>query len=232
MIEKKPQDSQEPPEQQEQQDSLIAPAKESEQGVPVPQTPAGRPQRSNLAKFLMMLGLFGVAQRIDRTTPTVAAGQHTDSNRFLLQVVQPGLAGLMDGSVSTLAPIFATAFATHRPFTAFLVGMAAATGAGISMAFSEALSDDGVLTGRGNPVLRGAITGLMTFLGGAGHTLPFLIQNLHAALVVAYIVVAVELIVIAAIRHRYFGTRWAVSILQVIGGGALVFAAGFIFGSA
>lgn len=202
------------------------------QRVPVPQTPAGRPRRSNLAKFLMMIGLFGMAQRIDRTTPAVAEGQQTDSNRFLLQVVQPGLAGLMDGSVSTLAPIFATAFATHRPFTAFLVGMAAATGAGISMAFSEALSDDGVLTGRGNPVLRGAITGLMTFLGGAGHTLPFLIQNLHLALVVAYIVVAVELIVIAAIRHRYFGTKWALSILQVIGGGALVFAAGFIFGSA
>src|SRR5438105_9997766 len=108
------------------------------------------------------------------------------SRSFLLRVVQPGLSGLMDGSVSTLAPIFATAFATHRPFTAFLVGMAAATGAGISMAFSEALSDDGVLTGRGNPVLRGSITGLMTFLGGAGHTLPFLIQNLRLAFIVAY----------------------------------------------
>lgn len=229
MIEKRPQGSQE---LQSQQDQLVEPAAQSEPHVPVPQTPAGRPQRSNLAKFLMILGLFGMAQRIDRTTPTVAAGQHTDSNRFLLQVVQPGLAGLMDGSVSTLAPIFATAFATHRPFTAFLVGMAAATGAGISMAFSEALSDDGVLTGRGNPVLRGAITGLMTFLGGAGHTLPFLIQNLHYALIVAYIVVGVELTVIAAIRHRYFGTKWTTSILQVIGGGALVFVAGFIFGSA
>jgi len=223
MIDKKPQDSQEPQGQ---------PAPHDGQSVPVPQTSAGRPQRSNLAKFLMMIGLFGVVQRMDRTTPTVAAGQNTNSNRVLLQVIQPGLAGLMDGSVSTLAPIFATAFATHRPMTAFLVGMAAATGAGISMAFSEALSDDGVLTGRGNPVLRGAITGLMTFLGGAGHTLPFLIQNLHYALIVAYIVVGIELTVIAAIRHRYFGTRWAVSILQVIGGGALVFAAGFLFGSA
>ncbi len=229
MIDKKPQDSQEP---QGQQSQPVQPASPDEQSVPVPQTPAGKPQHSNLALFLKMIGLFGVARRIDRTTPTVATVQHTDSNRFLLQVIQPGLAGLMDGSVSTLAPIFATAFATHRPFTAFLVGMAAATGAGISMAFSEALSDDGVLTGRGNPVLRGGITGLMTFLGGAGHTLPFLIPNLHLALIVAYIVVAVELIIIAAIRHRYFGTKWTTSILQVIGGGALVFAAGFIFGSA
>jgi len=138
----------------------------------------------------------------------------------------------MDGSVSTLAPIFATAFATHKPFTAFLVGMAAATGAGISMAFSEALSDDGVLTGRGNPMLRGIITGAMTFLGGAGHTLPFLVSNYHVALIIAYFVVAVELAVIAAIRHRYFGTKWALSIGQVVGGGVLVFLAGLIFGNA
>lgn len=232
MIDKKPQDSQEPKGRQDQLVQSSQPAPQDGQSVPVPQTPAGRLQRSNLAKFLMVIGLFGVARRMDRTTPTVAAGQHTDSNRFLLQVIQPGLAGLMDGSVSTLAPIFATAFATHHSMTAFLVGMAAATGAGISMAFSEALSDDGVLTGRGNPVLRGAITGLMTLLGGAGHTLPFLIPNLHYALIVAYVVVGVELTVIAAIRHRYFGTKWTTSILQVIGGGALVFAAGFIFGSA
>jgi len=138
----------------------------------------------------------------------------------------------MDGSVSTLAPIFATAFATHKPFTAFLVGMAAATGAGISMAFSEALSDDGVLTGRGNPVLRGAITGLMTFLGGAGHTLPFLVSNYHVALIIAYFVVAVELSLIAAIRHRFFGTKWVLAIGQVVGGGILVFLAGLIFGNA
>jgi VIT1/CCC1 family predicted Fe2+/Mn2+ transporter len=138
----------------------------------------------------------------------------------------------MDGSVSTLAPIFATAFATHHPFTAFLVGMAAATGAGISMAFSEALSDDGVLTGRGSPIVRGAITGIMTFFGGSLHTLPFLIVNLHLALLVAYFVVAFELVTIAAIRHRYFGTNWGLSILQVVGGGALVFAAALIFGNA
>lgn len=189
--------------------------------------------KSALATLFMTIGLPGFARRFDHTIPATNSEDHpANSNRLLLQVVQPGLAGLMDGSVSTLAPIFATAFATHRPFTAFLIGMAAATGAGISMAFSEALSDDGVLTGRGNPVLRGTITGLMTFIGGAGHTLPFLIGDLHLALIIAYVVVAVELALIAAIRHRFFGTRWAVSILQVIGGGTLVFIAGFIFGSA
>src|SRR5579859_1324778 len=125
----------------------------------------------------------------------IHAIRHSDdtSHKFLLRVVQPGLAGLMDGSVSTLAPIFATAFATHNSFTAFLVGMASATGAGISMAFSEGLSDDGELTGRGSPVVRGTITGVMTFLGGSLHTLPFLLTNLGAALAAAYIVVAVEL---------------------------------------
>ena len=189
------------------------------------------PQRNRTAfgRLFMLFGLPGFA----RDKNISAIGQRKDpSNRFLLQVVQPGLAGLMDGSVSTLAPIFAAAFATHRPFYAFLVGMAAATGAGISMAFSEALSDDGVLTGRGNPVVRGIITGLMTFLGGAGHTLPFLITNLHFALIVAYAVVAVELMLIAAIRHRFFGTNWIVSIAQVVGGGILVIVAGFLFGSA
>ncbi len=151
---------------------------------------------------------------------------------FLLRVVQPGLSGLMDGSVSTLAPIFTTAFATHQPFTAFLVGIASATGAGISMAFSEALSDDGALTGRGNPVVRGAITGGMTFFGGALHTLPFLVPNLQLALLIAYVVVAIELVLISAIRHRFFGTSWWLSALQVVGGGALVFVAALIFGNA
>jgi erythrin-vacuolar iron transport family protein len=155
-----------------------------------------------------------------------------ESRDFLLRVVQPGLSGLMDGSVSTLAPIFATAFATHSPFTAFLVGLASATGAGISMAFSEALSDDGELTGRGNPVMRGGITGGMTFLGGSLHALPFLIPVLHLALVVAYIVVAIELVLISGIRHRFFGTSWWLSMLQVVGGGALVFVAALIFGNA
>ena len=167
-----------------------------------------------------------------RAVITGAAAGDEASRHFLLRVVQPGLAGLMDGSVSTLAPIFATAFATHRPFTAFLVGIAAALGAGISMAFSEALSDDGVLTGRGSPVVRGSITGAMTFLGGSLHTLPFLAPDLHLALLAAYIVVAVELVAIAAIRHRFFSTSWWLSMLQVIGGGALVFAAAWIFGNA
>lgn len=181
----------------------------------------------------MALGLPGLARSLDRNALAHStSSQELSDRRFLLQVVQPGLAGLMDGSVSTLAPIFAAAFATRHPMTAFLVGMAAATGAGISMAFSEALSDDGVLTGRGNPVMRGAITGFMTFLGGAGHTLPFLVPNFRLALAVAFVVVGVELIVIAAIRHRFFGTRWLISILQVVGGGTLVIIAGLIFGNA
>ncbi len=154
------------------------------------------------------------------------------AHNFLLRVVQPGLAGLMDGSVSTLAPIFATAFATHSSLDTFLVGMASATGAGISMAFSEALSDDGQLTGRGSPVVRGGITGLMTFFGGALHTLPFLIPEVHIALYVAYFVIAFELLIISAIRHRYFGTTWWLSLVQVVGSGILVFAAAFIFGHA
>jgi VIT1/CCC1 family predicted Fe2+/Mn2+ transporter len=154
------------------------------------------------------------------------------SRQFLLRVVQPGLAGLMDGSVSTLAPIFATAFTTHSSFTAFLVGLASATGAGISMAFSEALSDTGEFTGRGSPVMRGLITGGMTFVGGSLHTLPFLVSSIQLALYVAYFVVAIELLVISAIRHRFFGTSWWLSTLQVVGGGALVFAAAWLFGNA
>jgi VIT1/CCC1 family predicted Fe2+/Mn2+ transporter len=156
---------------------------------------------------------------------------HTAEQQFVLQVVQPGLAGLMDGSVSTLAPLFATAFATNKPHTAFLVGLAAAVGAGISMAFSEALSDTGELTGRGNPLRRGLITGIMTFIGGAGHTLPFLLPSIHAALTAAYAVVGVELIVIAYIRYRFFSMNFFMSILQVVVGGALVFAAGIFIGS-
>jgi VIT1/CCC1 family predicted Fe2+/Mn2+ transporter len=156
---------------------------------------------------------------------------HTAEQQFVLRVVQPGLAGLMDGSVSTLAPLFATAFATQRPFTTFLVGMAAAVGAGISMAFSEALSDTGELTGRGNPVTRGGITGIMTFIGGVGHTLPFLLPSYHAALIAAFIVVGIELIVIAYIRYRYFSMSFYWSAVQVIVGGLLVFASGVLIGS-
>src|SRR5438477_2762153 len=122
-------------------------------------------------------------------------------NTFVLQTVQPGLAGLMDGSVSTLAPIFAVAFATHKPHFAFLIGISAAVGAGISMAFAEALSDDGKLTGRGRPFRRGVIIGAMTFMGGIFHTIPFLMSNLHTALTLAYLIVGIELIAIAFIRY-------------------------------
>ena len=169
----------------------------------------------------------------ETAVPAAGADKRDESSRrLLLRVIQPGLAGLMDGSVSTLAPIFATAFVTHRSFAAFLVGIAAALGAGISMAFSEALSDDGVLTGRGNPVVRGSITGVMTFFGGSLHTLPFLIPSLQVALPVAYLVVVVELLLIATIRYRFFGTRMWLSLVQVVGGGALVFLAAWVFGNA
>ena len=154
---------------------------------------------------------------------------HTQA--FVLQVIQPGLAGLMDGSVSTLAPIFATAFATQKAHTAFLVGLAAAVGAGISMGFSEGLSDDGVLTGRGSPLKRGGITGGMTFVGGIFHTLPFLLSSFHLALVLASAVVGVELIVIAFIRYRFFASSFLRSVVQVVVGGALVFAAGVLIGT-
>jgi len=153
-----------------------------------------------------------------------------NKQQFLLRVVQPGLAGLMDGSVSTLAPIFATAFATHNSHTVFLIGLAAAVGAGISMAFSEGLSDDGEITGRGNPIFRGLVTGGMTFLGGLFHTLPFLISNVHIALTWAYLVVGIELLCISFIRYRYFKTSFAISCLQVIVCGGLVFAAGVLIG--
>lgn len=154
-----------------------------------------------------------------------------DEPAFVLRIVQPGLAGLMDGSVSTLAPIFATAFATHRSHTAFLIGLAAAVGAGISMAFAEGLSDSGELTGRGKPLLRGSITGFMTFVGGILHTLPFLIPSVHLALNTAYVVVVVELLAISWIRYRYMRTGFARSCLQVLVGGGLVFAAGALIGT-
>ncbi len=151
--------------------------------------------------------------------------------QFLLRVIQPGLAGLMDGSVSTLAPVFASALATGRSWEAFLVGLAASIGAGISMAFAEALSDNGSLTGRGQPLARGAITGLMTTLGGIGHTLPFLITDFHTALAVAVVVVIVELAVIAWVRWKYMDTPPFSAAFQVMFGGALVFACGILIGS-
>jgi len=165
-------------------------------------------------------------------TPEVRQGEEAAKRRqFVLQVVQPGLAGLMDGSVSTLAPIFAAAFATQKSWDAFLVGLAASVGAGISMAFAEALSDDGSLTGRGYPWLRGFITGLMTTAGGIGHTLPFLIPNFKTATAVAVGVVAVELGVISYVRHRYMDTPFLSAAFQVVVGGVLVFATGILIGS-
>ena len=165
-------------------------------------------------------------------SPLMPPTRKTKNHDFVLQIVQPALTGLMDGSVSTLAPIFAIAFATRVPFTVFLVGMASALGAGISMAFAEALSDDGELTGRGKPILRGLVTGLMTFLSGAGHTLPFLIPSVQLALNVTYVVVVVELLAIAAIRSKFFGTSWWLSMVQVVGGGILVVATSVLLGSA
>jgi hypothetical protein len=150
---------------------------------------------------------------------------------FVLKVVQPGLVGLMDGSVSTLAPIFAAAYATGNPHIAFLIGLSAATGAGISMAFAEALSDTGEETGRGHPFARGAIVGVMTFIGGILHTLPFLIENIKLALYLAYIVVGIELIAIAYIRYHFFRMRFWLSVLQVVVGGALVLGAGLLIGN-
>src|ERR1041385_2679410 len=150
---------------------------------------------------------------------------------FLLQVIQPGLAGLMDGSVSTLAPLFAAAFATHNSWQTFLVGLAASVGAGISMGFAEALSDDGSLTGRGHPWARGFVCGLMTTLGGIGHTLPYLIPNVKLATTVAVCVVLVELGVISWVRHKFMDTPLVSAVLQVVLGGALVFLAGILIGN-
>jgi rubrerythrin len=168
----------------------------------------------------------------DKLQPS-AKQQEDAANRrlFVLQIVQPGLAGLMDGSVSTLAPVFAAAFATHRPWDAFLVGLAASIGAGISMGFAEALSDDGSLTGRGHPWMRGLVCGLMTALGGIGHTLPFMIPSFRAALTAAIAVVVVELGIITWIRNRYMETPPLSAALQVGLGGALVFATGILIGS-
>src|SRR5580693_3632042 len=165
-------------------------------------------------------------------SPDVKQDEEREHRRlFILQIVQPGLVGLMDGSVSTLAPVFAAAFATKSSNDAFLVGLAASIGAGISMAFAEALSDDGSMTGRGRPVLRGAVTGLMTAAGGIGHTLPFLISKFQVAFTVAVIVVAMELATIAWIRNRYMDTPLLSAAFQVVVGGVLVFAVGIWIGS-
>jgi rubrerythrin len=165
-------------------------------------------------------------------TPSARAKEDETARRmFVLQYVQPGLAGLMDGSVSTLAPLFAAAFATHNTWETFLVGLAASVGAGISMGFAEALSDDGSLTGRGAPLVRGVVCGVMTAIGGLGHTLPYLIPDFWSATAVAIAVVAVELVAISYIRHRFMDTPFLAATFQVVCGGTLVFVAGILIGS-
>jgi rubrerythrin len=173
------------------------------------------------------------AEELGEHLDETARDQEEAANRklFVLQIVQPGLAGLMDGSVSTLAPVFAAAFATRNTHTAFAVGLAASIGAGISMGFAEALSDDGSLTGRGHPWIRGAVCGLMTALGGIGHTLPFLIGNFNVAFAVAVGVVLVELATISWVRHRYMDSPILSATVQVMIGGILVFLAGVLIGN-
>lgn len=173
------------------------------------------------------------AQRLteEKLRPEVVEDEQQARKRlFVLQIVQPGLAGLMDGSVSTLAPVFAAAIATRNTWDAFLVGLAASVGAGISMGFAEALSDDGSLTGRGHPLVRGVVCGAMTALGGLGHTLPFLISDFRAAFIAAFVVVIVELATITWVRHRYMETPPIPAAIQVFLGGALVFATGLLIG--
>ena len=179
-------------------------------------------------------GHESLAHKLSQTILTKGAREEeeeTARRMFVLQYVQPGLAGLMDGSVSTLAPLFAAAFATHNTWETFLVGMAASVGAGISMGFAEALSDDGSLTGRGAPWLRGSVCGLMTMIGGLGHTLPYLIPDFYLATVVSVIVVAIELAAISWIRMKYMDTPLLQAAFQVVVGGVLVFVAGILIGS-
>ncbi len=168
----------------------------------------------------------------ENTPPTEGRVREVDDarRRFVLQIVQPGLVGLMDGSVSTLAPVFAAAFATHNSYNAFLVGLAASIGAGISMGFAEALADDGKLSGRGTPYLRGLVCGLMTIAGGIGHTLPYLIPDFWTATIVAGAVVVIELLTIAYIQWRYMATPPLAAAAKVMLGGALVLAAGILIG--
>lgn len=194
--------------------------------------PAVRKLLGDLAEI--EAGHEATAENLEASVPTDAREEErqTAHRAFLLQIVQPGLAGLMDGSVSTLAPLFAAAFATHDTWQTFLVGMAASIGAGISMGFAEALSDDGNLTGRGRPLLRGFVTGLMTTIGGVGHTLPYLIPHFQIATWVAVAVVLVELWAIAYIRARYMDTPFLRAAFQIVVGGLLVFGAGILIGNA
>jgi erythrin-vacuolar iron transport family protein len=179
-------------------------------------------------------GHESLARRLGEThlTPEAAIGEEAaERKQFLLTYIQPGLAGLMDGSVSTLAPVFAAAFATQSTWETFLVGTAAAVGAGISMGLTEALSDDGSLTGRGSPVKRGLASGIMTTIGGLGHALPYLIPDFWTATVVAVIVVFIELWAISWIRWKYMDTPFLRAAFQIVVGGFLVFLAGILIGS-
>jgi len=199
-------------------------------------------QRTTDAGIRQLLGDLAAEERRHESTAAEVTAADEASGRiavedeaahrlFVLRFVQPGLAGLMDGSVSTLAPLFAAAFATANTIETFKVGLAASVGAGISMGFAEALSDDGKLSGRGAPWLRGAVCGAMTMLGGLGHTLPYLISDFHTATTVAIIVVMVELGAIAWIRKRYMDTPLVSAVFQVVVGGMLVFLAGWLIGS-
>lgn len=203
-------------------------------------TSAARAHDSAIKQLLLDLaeaekGHESIAEKLglSHVTPEAAASEKdTQERAFLLQYVQPGLVGLMDGSVSTLAPIFAAAFATHSTWQTFLVGLAASVGAGISMGLAEGLSDDGKLTGRGSPLVRGIATGTMTMVGGLGHTLPFLIPHFATAIAVAVVVVIVELAIITWIRNKYMDTPIVTAALQIALGGLLVFITGILIGNA
>ncbi len=198
--------------------------------------------RTSDAATRKLLGDLAAAEAGHQATADALTEKHLDAEterseddkakrQFILTWVQPGLAGLMDGSVSTLAPIFATAFATHDTWTTFLVGLAASVGAGISMGFTEAASDDGELSGRGSPIKRGFASGIMTTIGGLGHALPYLIPDFWTATITAIIVVFIELWAIAWIQNKYMETPFFRAAFQVVLGGALVFAAGVLIGS-
>lgn len=198
--------------------------------------------RTTDAATRKLLGDLAVAEAGHQATAQDLSATHLDPDteasedsrahrQFILTWVQPGLAGLMDGSVSTLAPIFATAFATQDTWTTFLVGLAASVGAGISMGFTEAASDDGELSGRGSPWKRGFASGIMTTIGGLGHALPYLITDFWTATTTAFVVVFIELWAIAWIQNRYMQTPFWRAAMQVVLGGALVFAAGVLIGS-
>ncbi len=200
-------------------------------------------QRTKDADTRQLLGELAIAESGHQTTAQQLEAKHApddvreeeeaaERKQFILTYVQPGLAGLMDGSVSTLAPIFAVAFATQDTWTTFLVGLAASIGAGISMGFTEVASDDGVISGRGSPIKRGLATGIMTTIGGLGHALPYLIPHFWTATIIAFVLVGVELLAITWIQNKFMETPWSRAIFQVMLGGILVFAAGMLIGNA